>query len=195
MSLPVIPPRPWPGLLLATAAAMAPAAHAGGLLDEVWVGAAAHDYTDIGAGKESGTTDAWLEIDSGRPRLLRFMGAPRLNLTAAFNSRGESNAAAAGFVWDHRLAGRLYGSLDLGFGLTDGVTNPPPGPAGIPVARRRLLLGSKALFREAVGLDWRLTQGWAIGLEVTHMSNGSLLTSHYNEGINDLGLRLGYRFR
>ena len=183
-------------LTLVGALAGAPAsARAGGVLDQVWVGQAAHDYTDIGAGKEAGSTDTWLELDSARPHALRFLGAPRLNLVVALNSRGQTNAGSIGFVWDHQLSGRLYGSVDLGIGLTDGVTAPPAGPAHDEVSRHRLLLGSKALFREAVGLDWRVSRHWAIGVEVSHMSNGSILSGGYNEGVNDVGLRVGYRFR
>jgi hypothetical protein len=179
---------------LALATITAPLAARAGVLDEVWIGGLAHDVTDIGNGKESGTADVQLEVDSTRPSLLRFLGAPRLNAVLALNSAGLSNFGAVGLTWDHRLVGRIYGSIDLGIGLTDGVTSPPPGWAGAQIERNRLWLGSKVLFREAVGADWRFADHWSIGAEFVHMSNGMVLGHTYNEGITDAGIRLGYRF-
>ncbi|HEY2658155.1 MAG TPA: acyloxyacyl hydrolase [Caulobacteraceae bacterium] len=171
-----------------------PTAQAGGL-DQIWVGGYAHDVSDLRHGKESGTGDVQVEIDSARPAWLRFMGAPRLNAALSLNSAGLTNFGSAGLTWNHRLIGPLYGSLDLGFGLTDGVANPPPGPRGAYDLDHRLLLGSKVLFREAAGVDWRLSRRWSIGAQFVHLSNGLVLAHRYNQGINNVGLRLGYRFR
>jgi hypothetical protein len=166
-----------------------------GLLDEVWVGGFAHDISDLGGGKESGTWDVSLEADSVKPRALRFLGAPRVNAFLMLNSRGLSNFGAAGLTWDHRLVSHLYATADFGVGYADGVLTAPPGRAGEWLRERRLLLGSRALFREAVGVHWKLSRRWLIGAEFTHDSNGHILASHYNEGITDVGLRVGYRFR
>jgi lipid A 3-O-deacylase len=167
-----------------------------GPIDEVWVGGFAHDVTNAGQGVESNTQDVVIEVDTKRPSVLRFLGAPRLNAVIALNSAGETNFGSVGLVWDHRIFSRLYGSLDFGVGLTDGVADPAPGPAADYDERHRLVLGSKVLFREAAGLDWRLTRSWSIGAEFIHASNGGVLGSHrFNRGINDAGLRLGYRFR
>jgi lipid A 3-O-deacylase len=180
-------------LLVGLAMAAAPLAARAGVLDEVWVGGFAHDVSDIGHGKESGSEDVQLEVDSGAPSILRFLGAPRLNAALTLNSAGLTNFGAVGLTWSHRLFDRLSGSLDLGGGLTDGVTSPPPGPAGAYDRSHRLLLGSKALFREALGADWRLSDRWSIGAEFVHLSNGLILAHGYNEGVNDAGLRLGYK--
>jgi hypothetical protein len=179
---------------LALATVTAPLATRAGVLDEVWVGGLAHNVNDIGHGKESGTEDVQFEVDSARPSLLRFLGAPRVNAVLELNSAGLSNFGGVGLVWDHRLIDRLYGSIDLGIGLTDGVVRPPPGWEGAQIERNRLWLGSKVLFREAVGVDWRFTDHWSIGAEFVHMSNGMILGHTYNEGITDAGIRLGYRF-
>ena len=131
------------------------------------------------------------------PSLLRFLGAPHINGVFAVNSAGETNFGSVGLVWDHRLFRQLYGSVDFGIGLTDGVADPPKsGPSADYDQAHRLLLGSKVLFREALGVDYRLPRHWSIGLEFVHASNGQILGSHhYNRGINDAGLRIGYRFR
>lgn len=179
-------------LLLACAT---PGAAAAQMLDQVWVGALAHDITDIGHGRESAGADLQLEVDTVKPRVLRFLGAPRVDAAIALNSAGTTNFGGVGLVWDRRLSGRLYGTLQLGVDYTDGVTEVIQGPAGDSERRHRLLLGSRTLFQEAVGLNWRLSDRWSLGGEYVHLSNGGLLGHHHNQGLNDLGLRLGYRFR
>jgi hypothetical protein len=165
---------PWKSIvrtLVLTGAAVLAAATAGPvfaqsrLLDEVWVGGFAHDTSDLGAGKESNTEDAMVEVDSGRPGVLRFLGAPRIGASLSLNTAGLSNFGALSLVWDHHL-----------------------------FSRHRLLLGSKVLFREAGGLDWRLSDHWRVGAEFVHLSNGLILAKDHNQGINDAGLRLGYEF-
>jgi lipid A 3-O-deacylase len=181
--------------LASLALTIAPLTGRAGLLDEAWVGGLAHDVSDIGQGKESDTADVQIEIDGKSPSFLRFLGAPRPNATLALNSAGRTNSGSLGLTWNHRLVDRLCGSVDFGLSLTDGVTAPPPGPEGAYVASHRLLLGSKVLFREAVGVEWRLSDRWALGPEFVHMSNGLVFARRYNQGINDAGVRLGYRFR
>lgn len=184
-------------LTLAFFTAAAPRAARAGVLDEIWVGGFAHDVSDIGHdnGKESGTEDTILEADTARPGVLRILGAPRIGLSLGLNSAGLTNSGAVSLVWDHHLFGPLYGSVDLGMGLSDGVSQTPAGVAGVYDQQHRLLLGSKVLFREAAGVDWRLNDRWSIGGEFVHFSNGLILAKDHNQGVNDAGIRLGYRFR
>jgi lipid A 3-O-deacylase len=170
-----------------------PPARAAGVVDEVWVGGFAHDIVHGGGGGESGSADFQIEVDSPQPAVLRGIGAPRLNATFSANSAGQTNFGSVGFTWDRGLTSRLRGSFDLGVALTDGVTGAhlPPG-ANI---HDRPVLGSKALFREALGLDWRTSDRWSVGVEFVHLSNGNIFAHGHNDGVNDLGLRLGYKFR
>jgi lipid A 3-O-deacylase len=172
---------------------MAEPARAGDLVDEVWVGGFAHDIVHVGDGRESGSTDFQIEVDSPQPAVLRGIGAPRLNATFSANSGGKTNFGSVGLTWDRALTSRLRGSFDFGLALTDGVTGAHLHP-GIDT-HGRLLLGSKALFREALGLDWRTSDHWSVGVEFVHLSNGSILSHGHNDGINVLGVRFGYRFR
>jgi len=161
------------------------------IIDQVWIGGYAHDISDLGLGKESNTADVQFEVDTAQPQLLRFLGAPHLNATLALNTAGKTDFGSVGLAWDHRLLGSLFGSLQFGIGDSDGVTR----PSSDPKDRDRLLLGSKALFREAVGVNWRLKDRWLIGVQFVHASNGLILGRRYNEGINDVGMRFGYRFK
>jgi|GEM_PF-3833448 len=175
------------------AGVMTPAQARARVLDEFWIGGFAHDVDHIGAGRESNTADIQIEIDSARPSALRAIGSPRINFTLSENSAGLTNFGAIGFTWDRRLWKKLEGSFDLGIALTDGVTG-RDAPSGSSVRPERLLLGSKAQFREAAGLAWRVSDRWSIGVEFVHLSNGHILARDHNDGVNDAGLRLGYRF-
>jgi hypothetical protein len=187
--------RRLPVVLCAVALATSPAAARAGVIDEIWAGGLAHDLNDFDHGKESDSGDVQIEVDTARPAALRPLGAPRVNLVLAVNSAGHSDLASAGLTWDHRIFRQLYGSVDFGLGVTDGLLSPPPGPTGAEDERNRLLLGSRVLFREAAGLDWRLDPRWSIGVEFVHASNGHILSHGFNQGITDAGVRLGYRFR
>jgi lipid A 3-O-deacylase len=182
-------------LACAFAAAIAlPSKSKADVVDEVSVGGFAHDVMDLGHGKESGTADIQLEVDTTRPPILRILGAPRINAFVSINSGGGADNAGAGLVWDHQLFDRLYGRLDLGLAANDGSLTAPLGPSGDFARAHRLQLGSHLLFREALGLELRLTRHWALGGEFIHESTGQIVAHGANEGINDLGLKLAYRF-
>jgi lipid A 3-O-deacylase len=178
---------------LALAAALPVAARAD-IVDEISVGGFSHDVSDVGRGKESASADIQLEVDTTRPPLLRVLGAPRVNAFIALNSAGHTNSAGGGLVWDHQLFDRLYGSIDLGLAVNDGVLSAPLGPAGDFNRAHRVLLGSHLLFREALALEWRVSRRWGIAAEYIHESTGQILAHGANEGINDLGLKLAYHF-
>jgi lipid A 3-O-deacylase len=183
--------------LLASAFVVAfalPSAAKADLIDEVSVAGFSHDLSDIGHGKESNSADIQIEVDTTRPPLLRVLGAPRVNAFVTLNSAGRTNSAGAGLVWDHRLFRQLYGSADFGLAVNDGLTGARLGPAGDFNRQHRLLLGSHLLFREAFGLEWRFSRRWAIGAEFVHQSTGQIVSHGANEGINDAGLKLAYRF-
>jgi hypothetical protein len=158
---------------------------------QVWLGGLAHN---VAGGAESGTADVLLEVETAKPRALRPIGAPRLSLSLAANPEGHSNLASFGLVWDRRLTGRLSATFGFGLGFSNGLVEPRSGLHAESDRENRLLLGSHVLFREAVGLDWRLTRRWSIGVEYIHASNGDVLGPHdYNSSLNQAGVRLGYR--
>lgn len=176
------------------AAVVAPSISKADIVDEVSVGGYAHDVNDIGRGKESGTEDIQIEVDTTRPAILRILGAPRVNAFVSINSGGRTDNAGAGLVWDHQLFDRLYGTLDLGLAANDGDLTAPLGPRGDFARANRLQLGSHLLFREALGLELRVSRHWAIGGQFIHESTGQIVARGANEGINDLGMKLAYHF-
>ncbi|HWE46754.1 MAG TPA: acyloxyacyl hydrolase [Caulobacteraceae bacterium] len=174
---------------------LSPAVARAGVVDELNAAVMSHDTSDLGRGKESHSADIQFEVDTIRPRALKFLGSPRLNAIVAVNTAGLTNFAAAGFTWDWPLWKRWRGKIDFGLSVNDGVVSAPPGPAGQMVREHRLLLGSKVLFREAATVEWRFGKKWGLEAQFEHLSNGGILGSnHNNQGINDAGLALAYHF-
>jgi hypothetical protein len=165
---------------------------AAGILDEVWVGGYAHDFDDS-QHKESGTQEVEVEVDTAPPPILRVIGSPRVALTMALNTGGKTDFGGVALAWQRRLVGRLSGTVQFGLDGNNGNVRAPPGPAGDELRADRLQLGSNLLFREAVGLDWRLSDRLRLGAQYIHNSTGQILAHGPNEGINELGMRLGYR--
>jgi hypothetical protein len=56
----------------------------------------------------------------------------------------------------------------------------------------RKSLGSHVLFREALDLGYQINAVWEISAYIDHISNGGFAKE--NQSINDIGLRLGFRF-
>jgi hypothetical protein len=178
-------------LVLGFAAARRASAEA---IDAIWLGGYAHSFNNAPGRKEAGTGEVEAEADTPQIHALRALGAPRLALTVAINTGGKTDFGGAALVWERRLIGRLSGSVQFGLNLNDGETRAPPGPAGDDLRRTRLQLGSKVLFREAAGLNWRLDRRFSLGVQYIHNSNGEILAHGANESINEIGFRLGVRF-
>jgi hypothetical protein len=189
--------RTWPKLLRAApglALIVAATSTCAQILDEVWVGGYAHSVNNSPGEKEAGTQEVEVEADTVQPGFLRGIGAPRIAITMAFNTGGKTDFGGVALAWDHQLYRHLVGSLQFGLNGNDGDVRAPLGPSGDVLRRDRLQLGSNVLFREAAGLSWRFNRRWELGAQYIHESNGEILSSGPNESLNELGLRLGYRF-
>jgi lipid A 3-O-deacylase len=181
-------------LFIAAGAVLASASSAfadGGPFDEIRVGAYEHDASVLGHQKEQGE-------DFGVELLFRpfdFFGSPRLVVGGLVNDKSETDQAYLGLTWTwdfvHGLlndADGLYVEGTLGGGWNDGLLNVTD-----PVeSQRRKSLGSNVLFREDIDLGYRITPVWSVAISYNHISNADLATR--NEGLNDIGLRLGMKF-
>ncbi len=125
------------------------------------------------------------------PAWLHWALQPRPTIGAAFNTAGTTNQYYLGATWSWFLARNLFNPDDgivLGYffgpGFNDGQLH--NGDA------TRKALGSHILFREALDLGYQINRTWEISAYIDHISNGGLAKE--NQSINDVGLRLGYRF-
>jgi lipid A 3-O-deacylase len=170
---------------------VAGAARADGLFSEVRLGVYEHDASVFGHQKESG-------VDFNGELLFQpfdFLWSPRLAIGGMVNSDGETDQAYAGLTWTwdfvhglFRDGDGLYAELTLGGGWNNGLINVTD-----PVlSQERKSLGSNVLFREDLDLGYRINPVWSIAVSYNHISNADLAVR--NEGLNDIGVRVGMRF-
>lgn len=163
-------------------------------ISEVRLGVVAHD---LARNIEDGVQiTGQIVFDS--PDVLSFALSPRPYLYGSFNSAGNTNLGAAGFLWTGHFAENW--SLEGGFGVAyhDGVRDISQMPAGDPdrirLANSRALLGSRFLFHTQLGLDYAITPSVAVGVYYEHFSNGQILGKGRNQGLDEIGARVSWRF-
>lgn len=169
--------------LLASLLLLPPAAAQEPLVNEVKAGVFVHDVGFLGSDEESGL-DLNLEALFRSPKLLAPLWSPRPHLGLSVNSAGDTSQLYAGLTWTfYPLESPLWIAASVGGALHDGELN--EGSDG-------KALGSRALFRLAAEIGYDITPTWRVSLVFDHLSNANLADE--NEGLNNAGLRLGYRF-
>lgn len=176
---------------------LAPAAQAG--VDEVHVGVVAHNICISNcknADKEDGpNVDFQVSFDS--PGALHWLGSPQPYLMASVNTAGETSFGGAGLEWRWQFAEHWALEPGLGYVVHNGETNNPH-PDGSPEAQEfadeHVLLGSRDLFRTSLGLTYDMGGPWEVGFIYEHLSHGQMLGHGRNQGLDEAGVRFGYRF-
>ena len=194
---------------VAAAALMSTAAPAAA--QEVIAGVFAHDVTFIGeavglgaAGKEDG-----VDVQIGwrsEPIEAFSLGDPRFFAQLTLNSEGLSDFGAVGLVWRKHFGDdkRWYVAPGIGLAYTDGWDEFPsfsePGLSPAELNRRialrseRIEFGSKVLFQPELSIGRYVGENAAIELSYVHLSHGQILGSGKNEGMDDVGVRLIWRY-
>jgi lipid A 3-O-deacylase len=163
------------------------------LIDEVKIGALAHDVGFLTHHVESGA-DLNIETLFVSPDMLSIIGSPRPHIGADINTAGNTSDGYLGLTWGWTLmpslfgGGALFANGSLGGAVQDGftgtqATEPPPG---------RKLLGSTVLFRESAELGYQITPIVSVSALLDHISNANLAPR--NAGITSAGARLGFKF-
>jgi len=198
--------------LFAAAACVAVAVAAPASAGEVFVGLYKHDVTFVGkavglgaAGREDGV-DVHLGYRTDRIESLRWLGKPQVHAMLSVNSENTSNFVAAGFNWRIELGqpGGFYLRPGMGLAYTDGKAGLPPANApnisDEERARRtelyytRIDFGSKVLFEPELALGYDINDSWSAELSYVHLSNGQIFHQGKNQGLDDAGVRLVYKF-
>ena len=178
--------------ILALAVAVAPGAANAQLklVDEVKVGALAHDVGFLGHHIETGA-DVNLEMLFTPPDLLAVIGSPRPHIGADINTDGHTSDGYFGLTWGIMLIQNLFGFGDgvfangsLGGAIHDGHID------SAPATEKRL--GSRILFRESAELGYQINPVVNISALLDHISNANL--GRHNAGITSAGARLGFKF-
>ncbi len=184
-------------LILAVASG-APAA--AGPVEEFRFGPMAHNICVLdcdNAYKESGINLNG-ELVFASPDFLSWAHAPRPYVMASVNTSGDTSYAAVGLTWDFDLADVWSFEPGFGYAVHDGdpLDNPylPQDPSRGPFQDTTLLLGSRDLFRTSLALTREIGDSWGVQLAYEHLSHGQVLGSGRNQGLDELGVRLQYRF-
>jgi lipid A 3-O-deacylase len=181
------------------------------MASEVYAGLYGHDVTFIGEalgtgapGRESGT-DLQLGWRSEPISALHLIWSPSSYAFVSLNSHGDTSFVSTGLAWKVGLgkSKQWYFRPGLGLAYQNGPANLPdfrvPGLSTAEQQRRADLrkthieFGSKFLFQPDLSLGRTLGNGDAVELNWTHISNGKILASGKNQGMDDVGVRYIHR--
>ena len=165
-------------------AAGVPEAAAEDFLYSLHVGVLAHDVPDLWSGFS--VEDRWADINieaQFKPALMIFGGALRPAVGASINTNGDTSHVYADARWQIDF-GRVFAGIGLGAAVHDGETGPPDADAK--------WLGSRVLFHIPAEIGVHLDAHNDLSVYFEHTSNA--YTMKYNEGLDRIGMRYGYRF-
>ena len=151
---------------------------------EIRAGVLAHDVPDLWSGfsLESGV-DINAEVLFGYG--LPFLGGTiRPAVGASVNTAGDTSRAYVDARWEIEAPSGIFFGLGLGAAIHDGLLE--------PTRPDRKALGSRVLFHIPIEVGLRLDQHNSISVYFEHTSNAGL--ADYNEGLDSIGIRYGYRF-
>src|SRR3989442_8384452 len=119
------------------------------VVDEVKIGALAHDVGFLGHHLEKGP-DVNLEMLFTPPDILSVIGSPRPHIGADINTAGKTSDGYFGLTWGIMLIQGLFRGGDGVFanGSLGGAIHDGPPLTRAPQPPRRKLLGSRLPFRE-----------------------------------------------
>ena len=185
---------------LALAAALGAAQTAAA--SEVWVGGYAHG---VGTKQREGGFDTQIGIRSDRIDSLWFIGKPSVHLLGSVNSNVRTDFVAGGFNWPLQIGhsnffirpgiGLAYttGEADVGNAFEPGITAAEKARR-IRVTATRIDFGSNVLFEPELAIGYHISPSLTVEASFVHLSNGQILHSGKNQGLDDVGARITYRF-
>jgi len=153
------------------------------IVSEVRGGVYAHDVSFWSFHREDGA-DINGEVLFVSPDFLEAVWSPRPHVGVTVNMNGNTSHAYGGLTWEYDLPADFFVDLNLGLSANNGYRNTNKDD--------RKSLGSPVLFRVGGALGYNLTEKVNISIQYEHMSNAYICNP--NEGMDNVGVRLGYRF-
>ncbi len=169
------------------------------VIEDISVGVLQHNICVLdcdNADKEDGP-DISAEVAFVSPDWLGFAASPRPYVAVTANTAGKTSFLAAGLQWEWVFADGWSLQPSLGYGFHDGENSfpfPQGDPRNDPVSAETVFFGSRDLFRTSFALTRALGEDWAVQLHYEHFSHGQILGSGRNQGIDNAGLRVRYRY-
>lgn len=154
-----------------------------GVLHEIKLGVLAHDVDGLWSGysREDGVDVNFEALFS--PSLQLLGGALRPAAGVSVNSHGDTSKFYFDGIWQYDVLQCFYFAVGLGIAVHNGENH--------FVRDGQKALGSSTLFHFPIEVGYRLSQKLSLSVYFDHMSNANM--SMENEGLDTLGLRLGYR--
>ena len=161
------------------------ASSADGIIHELKLGILDHDVPELWSGFRRETESVDVNVEALlSPSMQVFFGTLRPAVGGTINTQGLTSMGYIDARWTIESASGVFFAVGLGGAVHDGNTD-----------RRefdRKALGSRVLFHIPLELGYRLDAHNSISAYFEHTSNA--YTQTYNEGMDRLGVRYGYRF-
>ena len=176
---------------------MAPAAQAG--VDEIHVGVMEHNICVLdckNAFKEDGP-NVEFQVSFESPDFLDWAFSPQPYVMASLNTAGDTSFGGFGLEWRWNVS--EHWAIEPGFGYVvhnGEVENPFPNgsPESAAWSEEHVQLGSRDLFRTSLGLTYDFEGPMEAQILYQHLSHGQILGNGRNQGMDQIGIRIGYRF-
>lgn len=184
--------------LVIAAALISGAAHAQ-IVDEVRLGVTQHNIcvSDCdNADKEDGPNIS-AEIVFDSPEFMSLLLSPRPYVMGSLNTAGDTSFAAAGLQWDFEVFDGWSIEPGFGYAIHDGELESPfpqGDPRGDAFTENKVLLGSRDLFRSSLAITRDLGEHWGLQIMYEHYSHGQIIGEGRNQGMDNIGARVAYRF-
>ena len=186
-------------LFLGAAALFSMGTAQAGVVDELRLGVTQHNICVIdckNADKEDGPNIS-AEAVFDTPDFLSWAFDPRPYLNASINTAGNTSFYGGGLQWSFGLGDNFAIEPGLGYFLHDGETSNPFAngtPESAAFAEENVLLGSEDLFRTSLALSWYISDAWGAQIMYEHYSHGQILGNGRNQGLDNIGVRLMWKF-
>lgn len=179
-----------PSSTLAAVAALALAGtgptRAEGLVHELRAGVLAHDVPGLWSGFQVERNAADINVEAVlSPSVTVFGGQIRPAVGGTINVNGDTSHAYIDARWQWETALNVFFAIGVGAAVHDGETGPSGGPD-------HKWLGSRVLVHVPIEIGYHLDTHNSVSVYFEHTSNA--YTQTYNEGLDRIGLRYGYRF-
>ena len=158
---------------------------------EVKQGILAHDRGWFGKNREGFGPDYNFELMFKSPNILKKIWSPKPIIGLTQTSTGGSSLYYGGITWDANITKNWFVTGTTGIAYTNGLKKLPQGQ--VATGDKKIQFGSQWLHRGAIELGWNFYGNDTISLMFSHVSHASLL-SDKNHGMDEFGIRYGYRF-
>jgi lipid A 3-O-deacylase len=144
-----------------------------------------HDVPDLWSGFRREEEAADINFEALLSASAQFFGGTiRPAIGATINTRGQTSHAYIDARWQYETPVGIFFGLGLGGAIHNGeLDDHDPG---------RKALGSRLLFHIPIEIGYRVDEHNSFSVYFEHTSNA--YTQDFNEGLDRIGIRYGYRF-